>query len=119
MIVKEITCFGKRSLIACDGKCNKAWGMNGHRPRIQFDPDDPDDFAYYSDDFLGEAPEHSDVWECCDTKPSCSEDRLNKWCARECERSVIVENKDNSVISIELPDFSSLHYNIPSKHPSA
>ena len=40
-------------------------------------------------------------------KPRTKEARLNKWCARECERSVIVDPG----IPIELHDFSQRQYN--------
>lgn len=42
---KRILFCGRQQILACDGRCDKAWGING-RPRHYFgDPDeDPDDF---------------------------------------------------------------------------
>lgn len=42
---KEIPFLGKMRTLACDGKCEKAWGIN-RRPRVQFSEEDSDDFAY-------------------------------------------------------------------------
>lgn len=103
MQVKTIKYFGKSMIIACDRKCNKAWGIN-NRPQIQLS-DDPDDYAFLSDGDLLEAPADPGIYEGGHGKPidGC----FNKWCARECERSVIVEIGEPVV----LPDFSVLNYN--------
>lgn len=53
---KIITYFGQDAKVGCDQKCNKAWGHN-LRPKIEFDENEPDDYAYLSDDELGEAPQ--------------------------------------------------------------
>ena len=33
MIKKEIIYFGQKSILGCDNKCHKAWGLN-NRPKI-------------------------------------------------------------------------------------
>ena len=108
-IIKRITFFDTPAAVGCDGKCNKAWGANT-RPKVQIS-DDPDDFAYMADHELGEAPEDPGTYECDDAKPTNPEDRLNRWCVRECERSAMT-NPDGDMT--ELPDFSSRRYNIDS-----
>lgn len=97
--------------LICDAKCDKAWGINS-RPRIDFDSDDPDDYAFKADGELGEAPECTGIWEGGDGKPRHDKDRHNKWCARECERSCIVDPNND----FQLPDFSERRYNMPSLH---
>lgn len=71
---KEIVYLGEHVLLACDGKCNKAWGVN-NRPRN------------LSDLELDDAPSDPGTYEGSDAKPQNSSEVLNKWCARECERS--------------------------------
>lgn len=39
MIARAITYFGKPCIIACDSRCDKAWGLNG-RPRKRFSATD-------------------------------------------------------------------------------
>jgi hypothetical protein len=36
VIQKQITFFGKQVMTGCDANCQKAWGLNGGRPRIYF-----------------------------------------------------------------------------------
>ena len=62
MLEKEILYFGQKTRIACDGKCEKAWGIN-NRPRVQLDKNNIDDFAYLSDDELGIAPVNPGTYE--------------------------------------------------------
>ena len=100
MEVKAITYFGKPHILACDGQCDKAWGING-RPRVQLS-NDPDDYEWLADDELGEAPVNPGTFEGRDGKPVRPKQQLNKWCARECERSVLCHPDT----PIELPDFS-------------
>ena len=116
---RAITYCGRDAVLACDGKCSKAWGINGGRPKISFDPKDPDDYAYLPDQDVGEAPDQSDIGEGGHGKPRHPEDRLNKWCARECERSSILSGDDMASPADHLPDFSNLHYNMPSRHPES
>jgi hypothetical protein len=110
MIQKQITFFGHHCVLACDANCEKAWGTN-NRPRIQFPPDE-DDYAFLSDSELGIAPAEPGTWEGADGKPRTPSEVLNKWCARECERSILV----NIGRPLVLPDFSKRVYNRPSKH---
>lgn len=106
---KEILYCGCRTIIACDEKCNKAWGVN-NRPRINLSEDD-DDICYLADDELGEAPADPGTYEGGHSKPPCAE-YMNKWCARECERSHLF----NIGKEIRLADFSKRVYNQPWKH---
>lgn len=92
--------FGKTVAIACDGRCDKAWGIN-QREKHQLG-EDVDDFEYLSDDELGKAPDDPGTYEGFQAKPAHRYQKLNKWCVRECERSVMV-GKDELVC---LPDFS-------------
>lgn len=87
MITLRITSFGQQATHVCDGKCNKAWGIN-NRPSVQISADE-DDFAYLADDELGEAPEDPGIYEGGDAKPIGAKgpDDINKWCVRECERA--------------------------------
>lgn len=111
MISKDIVWFGQAAVLSCDAKCDKAWGLNS-RPRIEFDPEDPDDYAFLADDELGEAPYDPGTYEGGHAKPRSKKDRLNKWCARECERSCIVGrlNPDD-----KPSDFSRRVYNMHSR----
>ena len=104
---KEVTSFGQDCVLACDGNCQKAWGVN-NRPKKQIDPNNDDDFAYLADNELGEAPTDPGTYEGGHAKPQSPEARLNKWCARECERSVIEKPGQE----INLPDFRERVFNI-------
>lgn len=114
MIAKAIIYFGQPCVVACDARCDKAWGINS-RPRVEFDPDDPDDHAMYADGELGAAPSDPGTYEGGQGKPQSKAERLNKWCVRECERSVLGEQRR----LIELNDFSVRRYNKPWKHREA
>ena len=105
MICKNINWFNKNCILVCDGKCEKAWGIN-NRPQIKLSNGD-DDYEYKSDNELGLAPIDPGTYEGGYAKPQSS--IMNKWCSRECERSEIV--KDNE--RFELPDFSKRIKNIP------
>ena len=107
MIVKRIIYFDHPTVLICDGRCSKAWGIN-ERPKIMLSNDE-DDYEFLSDDELGEAPREVDTWEGGDTKPQRREERMNKWCARACERSTIV--KDNE--DFKILDFNTRVRNIP------
>lgn len=109
MIKKEIIWFGKEAIIACDEKCEKAWGINT-RPKIQLDDNDEDDYAYLSDNELGLAPIDPLTYECSCAKPIDKEDRLNKWCCRECERCF--KSTINKLDTISLENFDVRVYNI-------
>lgn len=108
---KTITYFGQQVKVACDGKCNKAWGIN-NRPRIEFSKEDPDDMAFLSDDEIKEnAPADPGTYEGGCTKPVDDSEKPNKWCVRECERCAFEENG-----KLILRDFSKRHYNQSWKH---
>lgn len=81
--------FSGPATVWCDGRCHKAWGINC-RPRTQHS-DDPDDYTYLSDSELGTAPDDPGTYEGGHAKPSGVSEGHNKWCARECERSLITE----------------------------
>jgi len=89
-ILRGITMFGHSRVLTCDAKCSKAWGIN-NRSRRQLSADE-DDYVFLGDDELGEAPADPGTSEGGDYKPQDNSERLNKWCARECERSEIVEH---------------------------
>lgn len=104
---KNVIYFGKKVKIFCDGKCEKAWGING-RPKIQLDENNDDDFVYLSDNELGIAPEEPGTYEGVDTKPLSNEEKLNRWCCRECERCGMTDIN----IPIEPKNFNKRVYNI-------
>jgi hypothetical protein len=130
MIAKSGTYFGQPILLACDAKCSKAWGI-ADRPRVYLQeqpqvirrgdfeggyfPDneslDMDDYAFLADDELPDAPVDPGSYEGDEGKPRKPEQRLNKWCARACERSCIIDDKF-PVKDFELPDFSQRRYNM-------
>jgi hypothetical protein len=110
VIKKEITFFANRLILACDANCNKAWGIN-NRPKISLS-DDVDDVAYLADEELLDAPDDPGTYEGECAKPIDIMELLNKWCARECERSVLVKIGEKII----LPDYSKRVYNQPWKH---
>lgn len=89
MFVKGILYCGQQLALACDGKCHKAWGVN-NRPKNQLS-DDVDDYEYLSDLELEDAPLNPGTYEGDCAKPLSNDEKLNKWCARECERAEMVE----------------------------
>lgn len=135
---KIITYFGQRAKIACDEKCNKAWGINNrprvypqiskdkifglnddvHPPELYIEggnlPDnfDLDDYVYCSDDELGDAPVDPGTYEGGEAKPTNKSEIPNKWCVRECERCVMSE-VGQSHKPLQLTDFSKRKYNQP------
>ena len=112
---KMITYVGQPAKVACDGKCDKAWGIS-RRPRVYLGDGnekgelDPDDFAYLSDHELGEAPADPGTYEGGHAKPRDANDakHMNKWCVRECERS---EMSDPGKHEHPLPDLGHRYYN--------
>lgn len=97
---KHIIFLGQPCILACDGQCNKAWGLNA-RPKAMLS-DDEDDFVFLADDALGEAPADPGTYEGGQGKPSetplTDPGYMNKWCARECERSRIVKQGEPIVL---------------------
>lgn len=124
-ISKSITYFGQSCFLSCDANCTKAWGMN-NRPKLyrtvsgQYEAltfeqscdealvPDGDDYCYLADGELGIAPIDPGTYEGDQAKPRNSTQRLNKWCARECERSSIDDPGDK----VELKDLSKRFYNM-------
>jgi hypothetical protein len=110
MHTQKISWFGDSVILACDGNCQKAWGINNRR-KIDFDPMEPDDYAFLADDELESAPDNPGTYEGGHRKPA-NPTYMNKWCARECERSKIFELGEEII----LPDFSTRRFNQPWKH---
>jgi hypothetical protein len=113
MHTKQIRWFGSEVTLACDGKCTKAWGLNC-RPKVELDPSDPDDVAWLADDELGDAPQDPGTYEGGHAKPEGPHE-MNKWCARECERSEIFDEGKE----VTARDFSQRMYNQPWKHATS
>jgi hypothetical protein len=109
MIGRLITAYGRPGFMMCDARCDKAWGIN-NRPRVQLDDKNEDDYCYLADGELGEAPEDPGTYEGSHPKPQSPEERLNKWCFRECERS---EHTLEMNERVDLKDFSVRRYNCP------
>ena len=107
MLAKTVLYFGQPSCLCCDGICAKAWGIN-NRPREQLS-DNEVDYAYLADSELGEAPADPGTYEGGFAKPVEPHERLNKWCARECERS---DMHPINVLVTTTPDFSKRRYNM-------
>ena len=106
MIQKDITYFGKACTLACDAQCVKAWGVSA-RPREQL-TEDPDDYVLLADGELSLAPDDPGTYEGSDGKPAYNADRLNRWCARQCERSIIVDRG----APLNLRDWSRRRFNL-------
>jgi hypothetical protein len=104
MIFKNIQYFGQPALAVCDANCGKAWGIN-LRPKVQLSAD-ADDYEYLADGELGEAPADPGTYEGGQAKPTDPDERLNKWCVRECERCKMTHAGPRVLGEIELFDFS-------------
>jgi hypothetical protein len=85
------------AIITCDGRCDKAWGMQ-NRPKRMLSAD-PDDYVYLADDdpMIGQTPNSSELGsEGDEEKPSDSALQakysylMNRWCARACERATML-----------------------------
>ncbi len=104
---KLIQYCGNTAKVKCDEKCHKAWGGNS-RPRVypdisetqifglgddsiypEDDNTDVDNYAYCSDEELGDAPVRPNTEEGGHRKPVNKDEIGNKWCIRECERCVM------------------------------
>jgi len=121
MIKKDIIYFGGDCVLFCDGKCEKAWGINGRRKINLSDCDedseeyDGDNYEYYTDDEEGTAPKDPGTYEGGCGKPWRESDKLNKWCCRECERSKMISKREvdeDTDFEALLPDFSTRIKNI-------
>lgn len=107
---KIIQYFGQPCKVACDGNCNKAWGIT-IRPYSQLS-DDPSDIMWLSDDMLWDAPKNPGTYEGGHGKPKDVSQFPNKWCVRECERCSM-SKPGESHLPLELMDWSKNVYNIP------
>jgi hypothetical protein len=125
---KIVLFCGRSAVLVCDGRCDKAWGINS-RPRLYFQesllvpralaagehPRDPDDSVYVADALLGIAPEDPGTYEGGYGKPSAvpltDSLQMNKWCARECERCALREPGDERV----SPNLERPKPNIPGR----
>jgi hypothetical protein len=110
-ITKQIVAFGKPMIIGCDGECAKAWGVS-NRPRVQIS-ENPDDYYFLADSEVGTAPDDPGTYEGGHGKPTHSDERLNKWCSRQCERCVSA--RVGSALS--FPNFLVRRYNIAHHDP--
>ncbi|MEM1062118.1 MAG: hypothetical protein AAGJ97_07315 [Planctomycetota bacterium] len=84
-LVTLVMGYGEPDAIACDHNCQFAYGINA-RPKKQISDDD-DDYVYLTDQEAGPAPRDPGTYEGGCGKP-LHPDKHNKWCYRECERSV-------------------------------
>lgn len=108
IIGKLVTAYGGAAFLMCDARCDKAWGRN-NRPKEKLSSDE-DDVVWLADDELGTAPADPGTYEGGVAKPTVPEDRLNRWCFRECERCTWAGHQNKL---IELKDWSKRCYNIP------
>ena len=113
MIAKEIVYFRHKLILVCDARCDKAWGMHS-RPRVELSAVNENDWAFLADNELGQAPDDPGTAEGDHRKPQIPSERLNKWCCRECERSLRVKPGED----FELPDFTQRVYNLPQLPPN-
>ena len=101
------------SVVACRPAGARGRGGSPRRPLVVLS-DSVDDFAWLSDEELGTAPTYPGSFEGADGKPVDYDDplRLNRWCARECERSVILRAGP-----LVLPDFTRRVANVRGHDP--
>lgn len=111
-ITKQVIAFGELTLIGCDAQCSKAWGIN-NRPKVQLSKDE-DDYAFLADGELGEAPENPGTYEGGHAKPTQPDERLNKWCFRECERCASARVGQ----PLKYPNLLTRLYNVPTSDPA-
>lgn len=100
--------LGEMVIMACDGRCSKAWGID-KRPRMMVSEAEGD-YCFLSDDDLLEAPVDPGTTEYGEHKPRAAKYFPNKWCVRQCERSEMFEQGTPEII---LHDWSEPKYNIP------
>ena len=110
IILKLVRYFDQPMAVACDAQCDKAWGINS-RPRVLLSEDE-DDFAFLADGELGEAPVDPGTYEGGYGKPHTAEQRMNKWCVRECERCIHASMGER----LTFIGYTERRYNQPWKH---
>lgn len=108
-----ITYFGQKAKVACDAKCDKAWGVIA-RPKVVIDELDDDDFYFLADNELGTAPKDPGTYEGGDGKPNSPDKFPNKWCVRQCERCALSDPGMHDA-DLDLPDWSIRNFNKPWK----
>jgi hypothetical protein len=89
VIAKAMKFFGQDVVLVCDECCDMAFGISD-RPKIGETPDGAFDMVPDSE-IEKKAPKDPGSTEGADSKPRNKAERLNKWCARACERSVIIK----------------------------
>lgn len=92
-----IAFMGQIAQVACDGQCNKAWGVVS-RPSF--------DGYFLSDNELREAPVNPGTSEGGVVKPFSALYFPTKWCVRQCERCVM-SAPGNPESLPPLPDYSA------------
>jgi hypothetical protein len=103
--------------ISCDGKCHKAWGVNGRQlenKNIRMASSDEEDVVFLSDadtPEMSNSSQFSNVFEGGQGKPEVR-GKHNKWCMRECERSCWSSGLEDP----KVLDFSYEVYNKPEIH---
>lgn len=110
VIGKLVTAYGGPAFVMCDARCEKAFGIR-KRPRVTLS-NDANDYAMLADHEVGIAPTDPGTAEGLDSKPQHPDDRLNKWCFRECERSAWAGHREVGEL-IVLPDWSQRQRNKP------
>ena len=106
LLARPMLFCGREIVLACDGRCDLAWGMERRRRRM-LSAGDPDDFVYLGDGHpdVGSPPPPRELGcEGGDFKPSAVQltdgsDKMNRWCARQCERSVGIEPRLPNLVS--------------------
>lgn len=88
LLITKVLFHNVPGFIICDGRCDKAWGIEA-RSKIMLSDEDEDDYYFLPDSALGAAPDVSGNTEGDHDKPNNR--KHNKWCARQCERSTMVE----------------------------
>lgn len=111
-ITKQVIAYGEPTIIGCDAQCTKAWGIC-NRPKVQISEDE-NDYYFLADHELGDAPEDPGSYEGEHGKPQCPQERLNKWCFRECERCASAPVGE----PLQYPNLLARLYNIPSHDPA-
>lgn len=98
-LFRRITYLSQTAFVGCDEHCEKAWGK--HQRPSSLDPNTETKF-FLADTELGRAPLDPGTEEGPDRKPTLPNDKLNRWCVRECERS----SMGPSLVDLRVPDFS-------------
>ncbi len=96
MLVTHRLYFGQHTHLSCDANCAKACGgATAALPMLK-------KTEWLADHELDDAPTSPGTAEGGHSKPLVAKERHNKWCARECERSVITRSDE----WIEMPDWT-------------